>query len=437
MNKKIHVVWGQIVIALMALASIRVYTELLSPMEFGKSMLFMGLLSLLDGLFVSSFNQLIAQRVSGKYHPITIYREIGVITNVWVIIPAVLCIMAFPLLLTAYFFYRIEFIYVCFPIICIFYIVTGLVKSSYIVRLNVIENHLSFSKWSILESVISFIIVTIFLIFYSNWIAFIFAVVLSRLVLSFFIIKKQTKKLICNQFKMIVNKNSNISFNQSSILKYGLPILLMGGIGWLSSFADRYILNAAGGADAVAVYVAVVGLISRPYNIVSAMTTSILRPKLYRAKHDGLNKKMFNVFIVWVGVSIIIGIAGIIFGNFFGSIIVKLLLAEGYRENSKEIITILSYGFLAVILTHAVDNWYLSKGKSKALIIPQIMAILIGCLFIYFGAVNFGDIGAAYGRTATDVVKLILTTAMVFFGGVFCDREKLWKKNESRYCNND
>lgn len=177
------------------------------------------------------------------------------------------------------------------------------------------------------------------------------------------------------------------------INRYAYPLVPLALISWISSLGDRYIIGGLMGLDQVGIYAAVYGLVSRPFLMIGGIVEQILRPLYFDAiaGNDSKNKKIFQI---WLSLTCLACLFGLIVIIFFGDILVKYLLAEKYRSSIDLLIWIsLGYSFLAI--SYVFEKVCYAYKMTKLIVLIQgigsISSFIIGLPLTYY----YGIKGAA------------------------------------------
>jgi O-antigen/teichoic acid export membrane protein len=405
-KKWLSVIFGPVLLGLLAFITIRVYTELMTTEEFGIIMLYYGLLILLDNIFVASSSQGIAYYLKSNSKLKEQYALSKYLSTLFIKRYVYLFYMAIIFFCIISFIFKIDLFYWYFLFVSSLYVYSGIIKASIVVPYNVRQEQCKFSLLNILEASCVFITVCLALYFLGvSPSIFIGAILLSRIIFMFLVLSVRPSG--SRQFNVEIDLSK--TFESKGVFSYVTPIAFMGVLGWLGVFLDRYVLTLIEGVGVVGVYIACAGLMMRPYSMISSVLTNYYRPKMFLAESVNDTKQVSIIFSNWVLISIAMGIAGSTFIFLFGDALAFILLAEEFRYGAKSIMFALSIGLGSMLICHALDNKYFSKGNSRGLIIPQVLSIFFYAVCIYWLSVEMGVVGAALGRSAGDVIKLIIT----------------------------
>ncbi|WP_454724281.1 MULTISPECIES: lipopolysaccharide biosynthesis protein [Cupriavidus] len=405
-----HVVWGQILLAFIAIAGIRLYTELLDTAEFGHVMLALGGYTLLDGLVVMAFSQTLALYCSRSKAPearrslaaglyLECFRWWLLLSPVAVAGVALVCLVSGRGGVAA----------ILLSLSTCLYLASETAKAAMTTLLNVESDHSRFSVWLVAEACVCFVAVTAALWFGPrNATTFIHAYVIAKIATTVFF----HHRFYGGRFFLSVDRTI-LSACRAEAVRYGLPFSAMAVIGWLSSYADRYILNFAAAPATVGVYAAAAGTIGRPFAISGAILSNYFRPLLFRLTSEGRAAQASAVFRTWCAAAFLTGVAGMLGVHYLGPRLLPFLLAQPYREGAIEVMLVLSVGLSATIVCHSLDNLIFAGGTSHSLVMPQIGSVLVGMVAVVILAGLHGALGAAMGKVAGDVTKVVLTALLL------------------------
>jgi len=405
-----HVVWGQVLLAFVAIAGVRVYTELLATTEFGYVMLALGGYTLLDGLVVMAFSQTLAlycsrQKEAEARRSLAAGLYLACLRWWLMLSPVVVAGVAAFCLLTG----RGGISAILLSLSTCLYLAAETAKAAMTTLLNVDSEHARFSAWIVAEACVCFAAVTGALWFGPRDAAtFIHAYVIAKIATTVFF----HHRFYGGRFFLSVDR-SVLSACRAEALRYGLPFSVMAVIGWLGSYVDRYILNFAAAPGTVGVYAAAAGTIGRPFAISGAILSNYFRPILFRLTSQDNAAQAQAVFRAWCAAAAFTGVMGMLGVHYLGPHLLPFLLARPYREGAVTIMLILSLGFSATIVCHALDNMIFAGGTSRSLVMPQVGSVVVGVVAVVILAGLHGAVGAAIGKVVGDVAKVLLTALLL------------------------
>lgn len=410
-TKAINVAWGQIFLAIVAVGSIRIYTELLDPSEFGAAMLGMGIATLLDGILIMALSQTLAyfcSRLTSTHD-----REVVAASfSMWLIRKYVRILPGISIIgtLVSSLFWDGYLYVLVLGLLSAVYLIAETARASMVTLLNVNQQQSRFSVWTVVEALLQLLIVGAALhLAQATAFTYIFALVLAKVI--------STIAFACLFYgRSFFRSESGTRFAhlKAEATSYAIPFSGMAILGWLGTTLDRFLLGHATPLSVVGIYTGASATIGKPYAVVTATLSNYFRPMLFEAEAMGLRRRADRIFRVWTVLALLIGIGGMALTILLGPSLLPLVLAESYRDGALPIMLVLSIGLTATIVTHAFDNTILAQGSSRRLVWPQLVAILVGVSSMAVLAFHFGAMGAAIGRVIGDMTKLVLTVALRF-----------------------
>jgi Polysaccharide biosynthesis protein len=404
-SKILYSAGPQIITGLVAIASVRIYSEILAPIKLGNIMLGIGIIALLDAVFSAPINQSFFY-YSSKLPSLNCALE-KISSNA----PKMFkygVVFLMPILLIGASKRTEGLVLVAFVWILFLggYILIEYFRAAGLSILNLSRKTNIYGFQIVFDSAVNFSLTSIFLYFRPELAALLGAVLLSRM-LSLFAITRSLLKL---QTKFdLRQKNAILDF--SNITKYARSFSLMGIIGWGGLFLDRYVIDAVLGRAVAGVYSVCSGLAARPYNIVSSALTVQFRPDLYLAI-DKNHKEADKVLKKWIFTAVLLVTCGSILIFLLRDYIVQIMLAKEYRESGKELIPIVAASCGISTIVHAYDNSVLATGKAQKLLLVQALLIPLSAAVILISGFFFGVLGAAYARIVNGLISLLAMHSM-------------------------
>ena len=397
-----NVLWGQVIVAVAALAGIRFYTEILGPAEFGTSMLALGGIALFDSLGVMALNQTLLSRC-GPHSDSEQRRQISVGLS-WNFLkwagPTGTLLglgVAVALIALGYPSY-----WALLPALMLLYIVAETGKASLINLLVLERRYGRYSAWIGGEAVFSLLgTAAMLLAWRADAIGFLTGYILSRLICAVVFMAGFSPTHL--RKVDLVHIHDEIQ----PALTYGMPIAMMGPLGWISSYLDRYILGGLLGTATTGAYVAVTGLVARPFGLTTTVLSNYFRPFYFQPKliHDGA-QGCFRILRGWVLASLCIGLTGTLALGFLGDRIVRFMLAADFRQGAPLMMVLFALSQTLAITTHAADNAILAIRGSRQLLRAQIFISCATLALIPVGIMLGGVVGGLIGRCLAEAIRL-------------------------------
>lgn len=403
--------WGQVLSAVVSLVSIRYYTSSLDAIMFGNAMLLLGILTFADGIIGMAFSQTL-NHLSKEEADLNARLNLG---------------LGFCLLFLKPAFVAFAFSSVVFVMFCVFayynesYFVVLVAFLFYMtlepfricgqVNLVLSRHYTKQSIWMACDSIVAFISTMIFIRYFSpNVVSLLVGLVCGRVtttVVAFGILFG---------WRSLFNSDlTRARLLRKKALSFALPVSAMAPLGWASLYIDRYAVSIIAGPASAGLLAALSGSVTRPFSIISAALTNYFRPDMldHAAGRTGVHGNPLRAWIIIAGISGIIGVCIIaVFSKDIANFLIKFRYGSEYAPL---LLVLLASSQVLVLLTHAVDNFLLAAGKSRALLFTQTFAVMLGLPMVLIGAVFGGVIGAAIGRIANEFIKLIFASYLAMF----------------------
>jgi O-antigen/teichoic acid export membrane protein len=177
--------------------------------------------------------------------------------------------------------------------------------------------------------------------------------------------------------------------------KFVLPLVSVGLFSWVLSISDRYILAAFSSAREVGIYSATYGLASQPILIVTGAAAQILYPFLFKAaaNYSKPNQaQLLRYMMLTTTCSAAVVILGIVL---FGGTIVRMVLAEEYRQGSFGILVWVAVAHCLLSIAAPVELKNHAQKKTSVIAISYGIASVTNLLLNCFWIPNYGALGAA------------------------------------------
>ncbi|WJH39669.1 oligosaccharide flippase family protein [Aliirhizobium terrae] len=401
--KFFHVIWGQLVVAVVIFASIRIYTELMDAETFGAAMLGIGVIAFLESLVSMALNQtqiaLCAKLPSGEERrqmSVGLAYLLQTFLAPIALLLAVACLIATPFLPGA--------LYAAIATIALFcYFAGEALKYSLMTLLVLDQQYRRQSLWNAGETVLTFAgIIAALLLFGADAWTFLAAHIVVRIfsALLFTILFGGVSHL-----RGIRLGRAKARWREA--LGHGLPVSAMGPLGWISSFLDRFIIGGILGTAATGSYVAATGLVGRPYALTTAILSNYFRPHLFTA--SGNEKRQSQITMKWLAAAAVVGLGGALALLLVGPFILHFLLAADYRDGAVALMVTFAIAQTLSIMTHAIDNNLLASSRSASLLKVQTVMSVSTLAIIPVGTVLLGPLGATIARCVAEALKLFAT----------------------------
>ena len=401
----------QVVTGILTIVIYRYYTDVLSPEELGKSMLLLGVLALFDALVSSSINQTIFFEASKEEE----FVKISYLLKFYINKILKLSVFLITLIFILRFYFNVFPVIIIIALVCT-YLINEPIKSSALSMLNLKSSRRAYGFQIVLDATSNFILIYILLDIESSWINLIIAIITSRVISTLI-----SSIILTKVFSHIVIKKNNLSsINFKDYFKRVKPIIFMGLIGWINNFIDRFILASSIGLSSSGIYSLSSGLVGKPYNVLTSGLTVHYKPSLFSFFSLQNKLEYKRVIFKWIISSIVLSLLTIVFFFFFDQKLLEYLVSEIYRNQILELIFYFCIAYTFVIISHSLDNIFLSRGLTKELLKIQVYLVPFGISLIFFGGYNYGLKGAVIAKLFMEFGKCLFMLFKVF-------KMKLWK----------
>lgn len=207
------------------------------------------------------------------------------------------------------------------------------------------------------------------------------------------------------------NIKSKLSFDKNIILeltKYGLPLIISGGMAYIMQSIDRVMIGSIMGETAAGIYsvtfdfaLQTVGMLMLVVNL-SALPLVIR--KLENEGVDSAQKQLTQNYQLLLAISLpaVLGL------TILSTNITSVVLGSGYKEQATMILPIISFAMLFQGLkAYYTDNSYQLGGTTYKQAFPVIIGILTNVLLNLFLLPKLGLIGAALSSLIAYFISLL------------------------------
>lgn len=214
-----------------------------------------------------------------------------------------------------------------------------------------------------------------------------------------------------------------------AIRRYAFPLAPLAIFGWFSGVGDRYVIAGLLNMHDAGLYAAVYGLASRPFLMLSGIIELTLRPVLYdaiAARNGKLIKQSKRALVI---ASVMGGAAGVFGFALLSDFVGQLLLAPEYR-NATDLMPWVALGYAFYGLSNVFSRFCYAFDDTKAVLILTVAGTLSG-LAVLVTTLHLGGLaGAVLAVPAQFGVELALSILLArraehrFYGRVFGNSNK-------------
>jgi O-antigen/teichoic acid export membrane protein len=196
-----------------------------------------------------------------------------------------------------------------------------------------------------------------------------------------------------------------------TFLRYTLPLMPLGVVGWISGQADRYLIGGMIGVEQAGIYAALYGIVARPFLMVGATLESWMRPAYYEAvvaKSLTREKKLFQFWVVSMVGAALAGVTGFALWH---EEIATVFLAAPYRSGSW-LMPWVAVGYGLLVVAQVYGRVCYAHNDTKAVLLAESIGGAVSLIATVYGLMQFGLAGAAYAVPVYFGAQLI--AAIVF-----------------------
>lgn len=388
----------QLLIAFLALASIRVYTELLSPVGVGQVMLLLSFLALVQVIFTSSLEQSIFYIVSKKGSAGLLekfVKSIGFLKVASAAVVVTVAVLLFSLISKEAmggdaFLVAGGAITVC-GLVCDTY------RSVLMTIANVERRHRIYHALISADAIIAFGASA--------------AILSIQPTIGGFLLSYGLARSISYLLTSATIRTASAPISAEGVLTareitYGsLPFALMGILGWCTAHLDRFVVASSIGTADAGHYAVASSLVGRPYSVLTSALTVKYKPALF-AKTDSVPVKASSAFRLWCCTATLLATCGIVcFAVLAESRGIEVLVGP-IAPMVSDLLIIFAIAFTLTTLTHPIENAYLSYGRSKYLLSIQLAYLPLSLFLLGSFCFIWGTTGAVWARILSEGIKL-------------------------------
>lgn len=366
-----YVLSGQIIVAIVNIAGIRIVTEFLSPKIFGEATLWVGIAILLKNVIVSPF-----LNYQIRFYPEYRSQNKGLIYNsiafkvllILIICSSVLLISSTSILMMNNFIQR-NFLILFLTVI---YFSLDSIRSFGINILQAERRQKEFALYSILESIIAYSSVFLLLTYRpkaESYIAsFIIAILLILILMKVYI-------PINIKFTFKTDENINLLINEA--YKFAFPLIPVAVLSWIMNLSNRYIIEILGNTADVGIFIASFSIASRPFIMISGIATNFFRPILIEILSSNQIDKSKIVFLTWLLTVLISGIFLMLLFILGSKILADVFLSNDYRAEATKLFIFIASGYFFLAIYQVFENFLFATKNTKIILKISIISTVV------------------------------------------------------------
>ncbi|HLZ34366.1 MAG TPA: lipopolysaccharide biosynthesis protein [Nitrospira sp.] len=193
-----------------------------------------------------------------------------------------------------------------------------------------------------------------------------------------------------------------------ALMRYSMPLMPLGIIGWLTGQADRYLLGAMIGVQEAGLYAALYGIVSRPFLMAGGILEAWVRPIYYETVVAREVEREKRVLQMWLSAIACAALAGVGVFSLWHAEIAGILLAEPYRANAGLMPWIAS-GYGLLLLAQVYGRVCYAHRNTKAVLFSETFGCVVALATTLYAVNRFGLAGAAFTVPVYFSAQLALT----------------------------
>lgn len=205
-------------------------------------------------------------------------------------------------------------------------------------------------------------------------------------------------------------RNSPFDFKMiKDALILGYPLIIAAIMEFPILYLDRILLEQRNDIISFGLYS--IGLMFAGYFVtVGSAIFQAFEPDFYKFIGKRQAKKTLLTAALVFGLLLFITILF----NIFSSFIVSFLTSNRY-PGAHKYADILIWANLLMLFSYFLAIYFVVAGKTKLLLLKQVILCILSVFFLYYAVVNWGFSGAAYARVFINLVNCLI---LVLFGGI-------------------
>jgi O-antigen/teichoic acid export membrane protein len=196
----------------------------------------------------------------------------------------------------------------------------------------------------------------------------------------------------------------------SMILDYARPFLLWGGVAWVQSNGERWVIDGVMAKSDVGRYGLAANLVNNSAVLVVGVIAQFLAPIIYRQFSSSAESELAKgKAIIRVNTLVTVGIFGAagIFLALFGDFVIHAISSHDFTMEG-HILLLLTFGLGAFHVGQAMTSLGLAANRPSIYVVPKFVAALISVILYYIGCRFWGLSGLVTGLFLANLVYVLL-----------------------------
>lgn len=188
------------------------------------------------------------------------------------------------------------------------------------------------------------------------------------------------------------------------VTQYSLPFVLWGGISWLQSSSERWVINGMLTSADVGRYGLAANIINSSAVLLFNIFTQFITPIIFSnfAEERSVHKALGLIRIyTWVTLFLFGFVAVVLF--LFGGFLIPLLSSKAFAVDSS-LLLLLTFGIGMFYLGQTLTTVGLALKKPQTYVAAKVVSALLSIVFYIAGCHWFGILGIAYAIVLVNVI---------------------------------
>lgn len=198
----------------------------------------------------------------------------------------------------------------------------------------------------------------------------------------------------------------------SAIRRYAWPLAPLAIFGWISGMGDRYVIGGLLDLGQAGLYAAAYGLASRPFLMMSSMIELTMRPILQNAiaaRDTILITRMKRMFLMTTAAGAATGVAAF---ALLSGLVADVLLAAQYHSAATELMPWIALGYAFYVVAIVFSRFCYAFDDTRAVLIQTVVGSAIG-IAVLFPTIHYAGLwGAAAAVPIRFLVELVLVAML-------------------------
>ncbi len=198
---------------------------------------------------------------------------------------------------------------------------------------------------------------------------------------------------------------------RAALWRYALPLLPLALFGWISGLGDRYLIGGMLGLDQAGLYAAAYGLVSKPFLMSAGIVELVFRPVFYTAIASGDLARIRRLKHAWLMTTGLLAAAGLAAFAIFGDEVARLLLAESYRSVSN-LFPLIALGYAIYTFSNVFSRFCYAFNDTRAVLVLTVAGAVVAVLVAVPAVAVYALVGAAAAVPIHFSIELALSAVL-------------------------